>query len=253
MLDLGYRIFGFAGDIPDGQGRALDIQTRYSLEQMPLGRMARVVTGNRVMLPTDGDQMVIGVVVKHDGLAGYVWPSDNELPVVTNGAAFVDADGVLEELDAVYVRFRSDPHVLKVTFSDDFVFGNEIIAGFGQNETSPVAWLGSQAATLEALAVAIKNLESIQSAAVTGARELTITGAEPAVTIYGSILITGGLTQPGYETETISGPSRGTKIGGFRADEDDSGTGPTAMLIVRARCLQSGDAVQAPIVEVNMP
>jgi len=82
-----------------------------------------------------------------------------------------------------------------ITFDVDFVAGN-VVAGTFQGTPITQPFVVSHAATLAALAAAINALPAI-GAAVTGARQITITGdvAGTIITIVG-LVVTGGLVQP---------------------------------------------------------
>lgn len=84
-------------------------------------------------------------------------------------------------------------NVAVLEFDADFVTGNEIDLDVNGEAIDTVAFDTDQATTLAALAAELDSLDNI-SAAVTGAREITVTSSEGAVLIE-NIVVSGGASQ----------------------------------------------------------
>lgn len=88
------------------------------------------------------------------------------------------------------------PAVKKILFNADFVTGNQIAGSVNAQAWATVAFDTDQATTIEALADEISKLPGILKALVTGAREITVTGAHGGVDlVFVGPTVTGGASQ----------------------------------------------------------
>ncbi|NIQ92440.1 MAG: hypothetical protein GWN93_27045 [Deltaproteobacteria bacterium] len=97
------------------------------------------------------------------------------------------------------------PLVQKLTFDADFVTGNAINGKIAGSAITPVPFNTTHAQTLSDLAAEIQSDALITTAAVTGAREITVTSAAAGSPgPLSDFVVTGGATQPVADVETTS-------------------------------------------------
>lgn len=89
----------------------------------------------------------------------------------------------------------------QIDFDIDFVTSNSIVATINGNALSPVVFATSQAVTIGLLATAIQNAAGVNTATVTGPRQITVVFDSPIANIVTSVVTTLGASQP---TATIA-------------------------------------------------
>lgn len=255
-LDLTQSI---AGGI--AQGLSNEVQTR----KIPSGGDS-VGYGLAVEFKTGGDDhvkpyvggKVSGVIVRDlasevsDGL--YAEPS--EVPVLTNGVIWVPVDGDVTPSDPVFVRSAIEPEVFTVTWDGDFVVGNLVSANVGGVSVESLLHFDTdQATTIANVAAAIALLSNVATAVVTGAREITITGAEDSVALAATSAfgVSLGASQASDTIAVVTGPTSGADLGAFRADDDDVGNGATAVALTSANFMTSASAGGLAALRINLP
>lgn len=91
---------------------------------------------------------------------------------------------------------QSVAHIQTLTFDADLITGNSITLSVGNDDVGPIAFATSHAATLLALATAIEALDTVLTATITGARQITVTGQTPGQLIdITDVSVTGGVSQ----------------------------------------------------------
>lgn len=99
-------------------------------------------------------------------------------------------------------------HVSTLDLDADFMSGNVISGDVNSVDFIDVAYATSHAATLQQLTFAIQAIPSVRKAAITGARQITITAYDTGATQTATIFITGGATQPEVtQTTTVAAES----------------------------------------------
>lgn len=105
------------------------------------------------------------------------------------------------------------PHKIKLSFDADFVAGNVINATINAVANTAVNFSVSHENTLTALAKELQKHPAILIAAVTGAKEITITGLSPGTILTFSVLtVAGGVSQPVSTLTTLESPVAVTVI-----------------------------------------
>lgn len=186
-----------------------------------------------------------------DGIVGPV-----ELAVMASGEVWVEVDGDVTPSDDVFIREAVEVEVFTITFDIDFVALNVINGTVAGSAIAPVTFAVDHATTLAALAAAIQLLENVATAAVTGAREITVTGAtggEDLSSTGTNFTVTLGASQAVDTIANVTGPSSSGNLGVFRADDDDVGSGALAVQVTRAKFRTSADAGGVALLDINLP
>lgn len=201
---------------------------------------------------------LVGVAIrdraKSDKTDGYVGPV--ELPVMSSGTVWVEVDSDVATDDDVYVRESVEPEVFTVTWDGDFVASNKINGTVGGLDIAEVTFTSDQATTIAAVAAAIAALtDKVASATVTDTREITVTGAVDGedLSTDADFTVTLGASQAVDTEANVTGPSDGTDLGIFRADDDDVGSGANAVQVTRARFVTSANKGGVALLEINLP
>lgn len=202
--------------------------------------------------------LLVGVALrdkaKSDLTDGHVGPT--ELPVIYSGYVWVEVDQDVTPDDTVFARQSAEVEVFTIDFDVDFVTGNTINGTVGGSAIAAVPFNTDQATTIQDLADAIALLTDIvASAVVTGQNQITVTGAVEGQDVSSDtdFTVTGGLTIPVDTENNVSGPSDGSELGIFRADDDDVGNGPNAVAVSRARYITSALAGEVALLQINLP
>lgn len=215
--------------------------------------------GKQIGLPGVDSDVIRGVVVENIKSALedqiYVFSEKDIVPVLERGPICVIVDQDVVAGDPVYCRFSYVSQIIKITFSADFVASNSIAVTIGENELDPVVFNTNNATTYNDLALEIETLSDIVEDVTydAGTREMFIffsTGAEDPLHDYVNeitVEVTLGVSQATATIEEEQAPSDSTELGCFRKDDNDTGAGPTALLVPRARFKQSSENDLAPI------
>lgn len=83
-----------------------------------------------------------------------------------------------------------------VNFNIDFVASNSIVATINGDALSPVVFTMDQPTTMQALATAMSNGTNVDTAIVTGERQITVTYLTSVNNHLDSVVTTGGISQP---------------------------------------------------------
>lgn len=179
----------------------------------------------------------------------------SEVPVLTNGSIWVKVDDDVTPSSAVFVRKAVEAEVFTVTWDADFVTGNTINGSVGGEAIAAVPFDTNHSTTLTNLATAIQNLANVATATVTGARQITITGATAGVSLSPTtnFTVTGGASQAVDTPANVTGPTASATLGIFRADADDVGNGATAVALTSAKFLTTASAGGLAALRVNLP
>lgn len=191
---------------------------------------------------------------KSDLTDAFVGPT--EFPLLTSGQIWVEVDSDVVPGDPVYVRHSGEVEIFTVTFDVDFVASNVINGTVNSVAIAPVTFSVDHTTTITALAAAIQALANVATATVTGAREITVTGATDAedLTSAGTnFTVTLGGAQAVDTVASVSGPSTSDILGVFRADDDDVGTTANATLVTRAKFLTSANEGGVALLDINLP
>lgn len=93
-------------------------------------------------------------------------------------------------------RYGESRQTQKVVFDADFVLGNKVDMVVDGVPIAQVAFATTHAAALAAVAAAIQDMSTVESAVATGAREITVAAAYAGVEVLISgIEVTGGASQ----------------------------------------------------------
>lgn len=98
--------------------------------------------------------------------------------------------------NAIHHEFLVNKKKTVLTYDADFVASNSIAASVQGVSITPVVYASSHTATLAALATAIEGLANVESADVTGAREITIIAEDQTTNVLVTSTVTGGSSQP---------------------------------------------------------
>lgn len=98
-------------------------------------------------------------------------------------------------------------HIFTIDFNSDFVSGNSIAGTINAEDVSQVNYTTSHANTLKLLALSIQNMVIVQTAKVTGARQITVTAMESNTTLTATLNISGGASQPVVTQTTTQTPT----------------------------------------------
>lgn len=186
-----------------------------------------------------------------DGIVGPV-----EFPLMSSGEVWVEVDGDVTPSDDVFIRQSVEPEIFTITWDGDFVALNAINGTVAGVAIAQTIFSVDQATTIAAVAAAIQALESVATATVTDTREITVTGAVDGTDLSSSgtaFTVTLGAGQAADTIANVSGPSDGTDLGIFRADDDDVGSGANAVQVTRAQFLTSAVAGGVAILQINLP
>lgn len=219
-----------------------------------MGRMVQILADEKIALPASSTDDFRGITrSSEDADVGQtVYPIAFEIEIADKGGIFVDADGPIKSGDPVYVRFRIDKHIVQIQFDVDFVALNQIEGGIGQEQITPIVYQGVQLDTIRELANALSNLTGVTETVIVDDKTIVIAG-EDGKQLLATVFVFNGVTQPTVDVTTVSGPSTGNKLGGFRADDDDTGTGPAAVLETRVKIVKGGDVQTPAIMVLNLP
>jgi len=132
-----------------------------------------------------------------------------------------EADTIVSHLAGGSATFNKPQYFL--TFGSAFVASNVISVSVEGTPLPSTTYATSSDATLQALATKLQQLESIESATVvvaggnqtgTDDRVIVITGAQPGIEVsLSDITVTGGSSQPIWETQTTLQPIVGAASG----------------------------------------
>lgn len=249
---------GASGDPADfDSGNILTKLLDESEADIPFGRAVEAD-------PSNGDakaklyagNKLIGVALrdraKSDLTDGIVGPT--EFPMMASGRVWVEVDADVTPSDTVYARADFDPEVFTITWGANFVASNVINGSVDDQAISPVTFSVDHATTLAAVATAIQALAIVDTATVTGAREITVTGSSLAADIKDlsavtTFTVTLGASQADDTIANVSGPSDSVELGIFRGDAE----GGNAIAVSRAKFVTSAVAGENVMLEINLP
>lgn len=251
-MELVTLLRGKPGYLAAPEERLSDLQTRMATGEIPMGRMVRRSGVGQVDLPGSSTDEMQGVAVFDEKFIEAKYPEKFETLIISKGPVFGDPDGRLDYGQPVFVRFRVDPHVFLITVTGDFEAGNRINGGVGSGSIPEMLFSASHLETLLLLADAISNLQDVGRTEIITDHSIRITARNAGEQINAAFFVIEGAAQPVIDVSTVSGPSNGTKLGGFRMDADDTGAGPSAVFVPRVQCLKSGSDQEAPLIELNL-
>lgn len=96
------------------------------------------------------------------------------------------------------------PHTFTLTFDDDLITDNVITGDFNGLDFLSITFATSYSATMQQLAFAFQNLESVRSATVTGDDEITVEAMITNTEIVATVTVTGGATQAIVTQDTVT-------------------------------------------------
>lgn len=250
---------GSSGDPADSAGGVKDGLSRVTVnDTIPFGRGVVAVSGqeDECALPSASGDIFLGIARRVFDIEGSAYIPNTQVCVERKGRWLVEVDQDVVAGDDVFVRYRSDPHVITLTFSGNLITGNTINGDINGTAIAAVPFNTSDAQTVQDFADAVAALSDlVASAIVTGTDEVTVTGKDGGVELTGTFLVTGGVSQATVAQATVSGPSTGTEKGIFRKDDDDTnaGGGPAAFQVTQAAYLEGASAGGNAVVEINLP
>lgn len=181
------------------------------------------------------------------------YPVKSTVAVVRQGSIYVQTEGTLDADSPVFVRFRTEPHVIALTFSGALVTGNTINGTVNSVAIAAVPFNTDNATTLNDIATAIAALDSVASAVSNGTNIITVTGAVDGEALLAALTVTGGASQATVTQATVTGPSSGNVLGAFLGSDDDQGTGASAVALSGAQYMGNPDANGVALIEINLP
>ncbi len=100
-----------------------------------------------------------------------------------------------------------DPHIFTLDFDSDFVSGNQITGSINSEDIFQVDYTTSHDNTLKLLAFSLQNSDAIQTAKITGVRQITVTAHMTNTALTANLNISGGSAQPVFTQTTTQAPS----------------------------------------------
>lgn len=246
----------YAGLLGDAAGSAKRIDTFNNPSEVigfGLGVVKIVGDEDGIKMPAAALDSLRGVAVFDAGEITGEYPVGSAVAVLREGPIYVQTEGAVDTDSDVYVRFRSDPHVVDAQFSGALIVGNTVNGDVNGEAIPAVPFNTDNATTLSDLAAALEALDVVDTAVSNGVDTITITGANGGETLVVTLIVTGGASQATMTQTTVSGPSSGSTIGAFLSGDDDSGTGPAAFQVTKANFLTNPDANGVAKIEINLP
>lgn len=118
-------------------------------------------------------------------------------PTAQESTVVLDADLVTDNLIKVVLNGSNVGTITSVIdFDIDFVASNSIVATINGTPLSAVPFNSDQATTIGDLATAIQGDSAVDTATVTGARQITVVFLNPGDNTVDSVITTGGASQP---------------------------------------------------------
>jgi len=105
-----------------------------------------------------------------------------------------------------------EAHILRLSFSSDFVSGNSISGSVNIVSFSTISFTTDHATTMTLLKQSIQNLESVLMVKSVDSRTIDVYGKNPGVTLTALISITGGVSQATITQTTQLSPEAVTII-----------------------------------------
>lgn len=247
---------GLPGDPAYGPGTDSSIQTYNNpSDVIPWGVGVAKIAGDEdgVKLLDDASDKFIGISRRDNTTENTSYAVKSAVGVQYRGAIRAQVEEAVTPDDSVYVRFRSDPHVVDVQFSGALITGNTVNGTVNGTAIAAVPFDTDNATTLTNLATALEALDEVDTAVSDGVDTITITGANGGEVLVVSLTVTGGLSQATASQSTVSGPSSGTQAGAFRTDDDDTGTGAAAFAVPQARFDSSTSGAGVAAIDLNLP
>lgn len=253
------------GDLGSASGEDHDILTFTAVDDLTIEigtAVAKETADNDgVKSPDTSTDQILGVALRdptleedEDNAGEFFYPQGWKVPVVKRGSVYVLLEESVTPDDDVFVRFTAEPEVFTITWDQDFVALNLINGSVDGTEIAQVTFDVSHANTMDLVAAAIQALDNVATATVTGAREITVTGATDGdeMATATNFTVTLGAAQAVDTVANVSGPSSGTQTGVFRTDDDDVGSGATAVQLTGARFMTSGSAGSIALLDLNL-
>lgn len=170
----------------------------------------------------------------------------NESAVISRTRSVKNIISVLDRQPVEYTVFINNvPYTLSapiLTFDSDFVSGNIISIRLNGVNLPSVAWAGSQNATLDAISAILLTNPAVQNAIVVyGTREIFVTPNLGFQTVFNSVGISGGASQPVVTIPFNSWPSLASIAQYLSALIDNSSLVTSSYSVGQAFDIQSRD------------
>lgn len=208
----------------------------------------------------DGTTVVLGVAARdlsnaNDDADAYT--VGDMVPVLSRGVVYVLVDDDVTPASSVFVRKSGSVERFTVTWSADFVAANVINGSVDGEAIEAVTYAATHDATMLLVAAAIQALDNVATATVTGAREITVTGATSTkgevLSSESTFTVTLGASQATDTIANVYGPSASNDIGSFRADADTVNGTATAVALSQAKFLGTAAAGDVVLLDINLP
>lgn len=167
------------------------------------------------------------------------YKNEDTISVLHKGRVYMAAEQAITPESNIFIRFSGKKQTQTIVWDGDFVTGNNVDGSINGIAITTVAFNTDQATTIAAVAAAIKAASNdIESAAVTGAREITVISISDKEVEIGDFVVSAGASQADeVVTETVALVLESDR-GKIRADAD----GSTAAQLSKARVLSSAVA-----------
>ena len=170
--------------------------------------------------------------------------------ILKDGRILMEVEQAMTPESDIYVRFAGKKQVQTILWDADFITGNVVDGKVNGTAIASVPFNTDQATTLSDVANAIVAANSdVESASVTGAREITVTSIIDKTVTLSDFVVTGGASQASETvTETVAGVLTADR-GKIRADDD----GSTAAQLSNAKIRKSASgAGEIAVLEIDL-